>query len=115
MSESDDNIMVYCTCPDHDSALELANGIIEAQLAACINIIPGLTSIYQWKGQRQQGTEELLLIKTTTDCYKSLEQHITSKHPYELPELIAVTIKTGLPAYLDWVHNSCALTHRSDR
>ena len=106
--------MVYCTCPDHSAALAMAGSIIDAELAACVNIVPGLTSIYRWQGKRQQGTEELLLIKTTTEAYPALEKHIAASHPYELPELIAVSIETGLPAYLDWVRESCALTPRLD-
>jgi len=106
--------MVYCTYPDHESATTMANSIIDANLAACVNIIPNLTSIYRWQGKRQQGTEELLLIKTTADTYPALELHLTTSHPYELPEIIAVPIKAGLPTYLEWVRESCALTPRLD-
>ena len=105
-------LMVYCTCPDHTAAVSMAEGIVDAGLAACVNIVPGLTSIYQWQGKRQQGTEELLLIKTTAAAYPALQQHIVASHPYELPEIIAVSIDTGLPAYLDWVRESCALAPR---
>lgn len=115
MTSSHNLIMVYCTYPDHASALTMAEDIIDAGLAACVNIVPGLTSIYRWQGQRKQGSEELLLIKTTTEAYAALEKHITASHPYELPELIAVSIDTGLPAYLDWLQESCALTPRLDR
>ena len=114
MSTSPSLLIVYCTCPDHSAALALADSIIDAELAACINIVPGLTSIYRWQGKRQQGTEELLLIKTRKENYPALEKHIVARHPYELPELIAVSIDTGLPAYLDWVSESCALTPRLD-
>jgi len=106
--------MVYCTCPDHDAAISMANSVVDAQLAACINIIPGLTSIYHWQGERKQGTEELLLIKTTIEAYPALEKHLATEHPYELPEIIAVPIKVGLPAYLDWINESCVLTPRLD-
>ena len=114
MSKTKELLVVYCTCPDNDAAISMANSIIDANLAACVNIIPGLTSIYRWKGKRQQGTEELLLIKTTSDAYPELEQHLANNHPYELPEIIAVPIKAGLPAYLEWVQESCALTPRLD-
>jgi len=116
MNMNDPNalLMVYCTCPDHAAAVSMAEGIVDAELAACVNIVPGLTSIYQWQGERKQGTEELLLIKTTNAAYQALQQHIIDSHPYELPEVIAVSIDTGLPAYLDWVRESCALTPRLD-
>jgi len=114
MTKPDNLLMVYCTCPDHETAIEMADSIVDANLAACINIIPGLTSIYRWEGKRQQGTEELLLIKTNASRYPDLEKHIVARHPYELPELIAVSIDAGLPAYLSWVNESCALTPRLD-
>jgi len=114
MKNANNLLMVYCTCPDHKTAIEMAEGIVDAQLAACINIVPGLTSIYSWQGKRQQGSEELLLIKTSSQAYPALEKHIVASHPYELPELIAVSIDAGLPAYLDWVSESCALTPRLD-
>lgn len=114
MVDTKNLLMVYCTCPDRDAATRMANGIIDAGLAACINIVPGLTSIYLWQGKRQQGNEELLLIKTTSEAYSSLEKYISENHPYELPEIIAVPIKAGLPSYLNWVRESCALTPRLD-
>ena len=114
MTDSNSLLMVYCTCPDHPTAISMAEGIIDGGLAACVNIVPGLTSIYRWQGKRQQGTEELLLIKTTAAAYSVLQQHIVASHPYELPEIIAVSIDTGLPAYLEWANESCALTPRLD-
>jgi len=90
----------------------MANSIIDSGLAGCVNIVPGLTSIYRWQGERKQGTEELLLIKTTVAAYPSLEAHISKHHPYELPEIVAVPIETGLPAYFDWVTESCTVSTR---
>ncbi len=110
MSNTKAFLMVYCTCPDHETAISMANSIIDAELAACVNIIPNLTSIYRWEGKRQQGTEELLLIKTTASAYPALQQYIVAEHPYELPEIIAVPIETGLPAYLDWLRDSCTVS-----
>lgn len=100
-------LLVYCTCPDHDMAVDLANTLVDEALAACVNIVPGLTSIYRWKGVRETGTEELLMIKTTRDKYPSLQARIKAMHPYELPEIIAVPIQAGLPAYVNWVDESC--------
>ena len=101
------HLMVYCTCPDHEAAVGLANTLIDEALAGCINIVPGLTSIYHWKGKRESGTEELLLIKTSKEKYLALETRICELHPYELPEIIAVSMETGLPGYLAWLDESC--------
>ncbi|WP_197722110.1 divalent-cation tolerance protein CutA [Sulfuriflexus mobilis] len=100
-------MLVYCTCPDHATAVSLANTLVDEALAACINIVPGLTSIYHWQGKRETGSEELLMIKTIQEQYPTLQARIVALHPYELPEVIAVSIQAGLPAYLDWIDTSC--------
>ncbi len=98
--------VVFNTCPNHDTALKIANTLIEQGLAACVNIVPGLESIYKWKGKIEHGTECLLIIKTNIDRYTELEQAIVKHHPYELPEIIAVPLSEGLPAYLGWMDES---------
>ncbi len=95
--------LILCTCPDHQVAEQLATSLVEQGLAACINIVPGLTSIYRWQGKLEKGTEELLLIKTTREHYAALESTIRQQHPYELPEIIAVTLDEGSPDYLRWI------------
>jgi periplasmic divalent cation tolerance protein len=82
--------------------------LIERKLAACVNILPGLRSIYMWKGVRESAEEQLLIIKTTTAAYPILEQAILELHPYELPEIIAVPLVAGLPGYLAWVKQNTA-------
>lgn len=72
-------------------------------LAACVNLLPGMHSVYRWQGQVERADEVLLLAKTTAAREPALRQRIASLHPYELPEVIAVGIQAGLPAYLDWV------------
>jgi periplasmic divalent cation tolerance protein len=104
--------LVLCTCPDRDTAVQLANTVIDEALAACVNILPGLTSIYHWKGKRESGTEELLMIKTRTASYPALEARLQALHPYELPEIIAVSIEAGLPDYLAWIDQSCSRNTR---
>jgi len=96
-------LMVINTWPDAGSAESMASTLVEQGLAACINIIPNIRSVYVWKGERVTGDECLLLIKTLASCYNELEKTIQSLHPYELPEIIAVPIETGLPQYLAWV------------
>lgn len=98
--------IILNTCPDMSAATNIANTLIDEGLAACVNIIPGLTSIYKWQGQRETGTEVLLMIKTRTRLYSQVESRIVSLHSYELPEIISVPIEHGLKGYLDWIDNS---------
>ncbi|MGE3771859.1 MAG: divalent-cation tolerance protein CutA [Gammaproteobacteria bacterium] len=101
-----DALVCYCTCPDEAVARRLAEGLVAAQLAACVNIVPGLTSVYRWQGEIQTGAEVLLLIKTDVAHYPALEEQLKREHPYELPELIAVPLATGSRPYLEWLHRS---------
>ena len=95
--------VVFCTCPTQESAEGIARCIVEARLAACVNVIPGLRSYYEWKGQIEVSNEFLLVIKSRIELFNALESIITSQHPYELPEMIAVPISTGSPPYLAWL------------
>jgi periplasmic divalent cation tolerance protein len=98
--------LVYCTCPDKACAEKLARHLVEKKLAACVNIVSGITSIYQWQGEIESADECLLLIKSRHDLYPQLEQTLVKLHPYELPEVVAVTMDQALPAYLNWM-DSC--------
>lgn len=102
--------VVFCTAPDHDTAERLAEKVLQDGLAACVNLIPGLTSLYIWKGNMTRGTEVLLMIKTTNRVYAQLEDTLRTMHPYELPEIISVPIETGLDGYLDWIDKNCTAT-----
>jgi periplasmic divalent cation tolerance protein len=95
--------LVFCTCPDEATAIKLATLLVEQHQAACVNIIPGLTSVYRWQGKVTTDQEYLLLIKSRADHYAALERLIREQHPYELPEVIAVTIGNGLEGYLHWL------------
>lgn len=96
-------LLAYCTCPDAESARAIALALVEERLAACVNQLPGVRSTYRWQGSVEQADEVLLLIKTTADRLDALTARLRRLHPYELPELIAVEVRAGLPAYLDWV------------
>lgn len=103
---STDYQIIFCTCPDKVTAEKIAHLLIENNLAACVNIVPNITSIYRWQGEVERADEVLLLIKARQDAYLALENVIKNHHPYELPEIIAVAIERGLPDYLHWI-DSC--------
>jgi len=98
-----ETLLVITTLPDQDAAQQLAGSLVEAGLAACVNIGAPVTSVYKWDGELQRGTEVMLTIKTSRARYPALEQAITDGHPYELPEVIAVPITAGLDEYLAWI------------
>ena len=105
-------IMILCTCPDQSSASRLANLLVEQRLAACVNIIGQLTSIYRWQDKIEQTQEHLLLIKSTMHHLETIQTSIKQNHPYELPEIIAVPIVAGLDAYLCWLRDSTLTSSR---
>jgi periplasmic divalent cation tolerance protein len=96
-------LIILCTCPDPATAERIAETVVGERLAACVNIVPGLTSIYRWEGRMQRDAELLLLIKTCQAVYPLLEARIRELHPYQIPEIIALPVQTGLAAYLDWI------------
>lgn len=101
-----DALVCFCTCPDPDVATRLARALVAARHAACVNVLPGLTSVYRWQGEVEQGAETLLVIKTTRGAYPALQAALRDQHPYELPELVAVPVVSGLPEYLTWLIDS---------
>ena len=96
-------LLVLTNLPDRATAEGLADALIAGQLAACVNILAPCRSVYRWKGSVQHDEEHPMLIKTTEERYAELEQAIRARHPYELPEIVAVRIERGLAAYLDWL------------
>jgi periplasmic divalent cation tolerance protein len=95
--------IILCTFPDKKTAEKCARLLIEKKLAACVNILPGITSIYLWEEQIESVQEHLLLIKAGNDFYPVIETMLFKHHPYEIPEIIAVSVERGLPEYLDWI------------
>lgn len=96
-------LLVMTNLADLASAQVLARALVERRLAACVNVLPAVQSIYRWNGAVEDAAEVTLLIKTTTTRYGELEQAIRALHPYELPEVIAVPVSAGSPAYLGWI------------
>lgn len=101
--------LIYCTCPNQESAEQIAQRLISDRLAACVNILPGVSSVYEWQGQIETAQEHLLLIKSPKARYAAIEAAIKALHPYELPEIIAVAIESGSAEYLQWI-DSCLST-----
>jgi len=95
--------LLITTCPDTAVANKLAHTLLENHLAACVNILPNIQSVYEWKGEIVSDAEVLLFIKTRREHYAAIEQVLLKQHPYEVPELIALPIETGLPSYLAWL------------
>jgi periplasmic divalent cation tolerance protein len=100
---ADEVLLVLTNLPDRDCAHRIAQSLIEGHAAACVNILGESSSIYRWQGKIESANEVPLLIKTTRSAYGRVEEIIRSQHPYELPEIIAVPVAAGLPAYLKWV------------
>lgn len=98
--------IVLCTCPSMDIAKQLATHLVTEKLAACVNIMPQVTSIYQWQGEIQQDSEFQLIIKTTANNFNALSDAISQLHPYDVPEIIAVDIVNGNQPYLNWISES---------
>lgn len=98
-------IITLCTCPDKDTAEKVARLLVEENLAACVNILPNIKSIYSWQGQIETAEEHLLIIKSPLGSYQAIENAILSQHPYELPEIIAIPIEHGFSEYINWIHS----------
>lgn len=98
-----ETLLVITNLPDAYSAHALAGALVEARLAACVNILAPCRSVYRWQGRTENAEEVPVLIKTTATRYAALEAAIRARHPYELPEIIAVPVDRGLPEYLAWV------------
>ena len=105
---TDNYCVILNTCPDMSSAERIANVLVQRGFAACVNIVPGLKSIYTWKGNCETADECLLMIKTTQAMYHQVEQTVSDLHPYELPEVIAVPVEAGLTSYLRWITQQSA-------
>lgn len=96
-------LLVLVNLPNAAAGDAIARHLVKNRLAACVNCLPGVKSIYQWQGELVTADEVSLLIKTTRACYAELEASITSMHPYQVPEIIALPIELGWRPYLDWI------------
>jgi periplasmic divalent cation tolerance protein len=96
-------LAVLCTCPDVATARGLASELVAQRLAACVNILPEIRSIYRWRGGVHDDSEALMVIKTTRLAYAQLESWLLEHHPYDVPEVLALPVQAGSENYLEWV------------
>ncbi len=96
-------LMVMTNAPDNATAHALARAVVDARLAACVNVLHGVHSVYRWQGRVEEATEVTLLIKTTRRHYSALQQALVAAHPYDLPEVIAWPLAEGYMPYLNWI------------
>ena len=101
-------VLVLCHFPDADSATRCAHALLDARLAACVSVGAPVQSFYVWQGQREAASEVPLCAKTTAAAYAAVETAVRAAHPYELPDILAVQLSHGLPAYLAWVADAIA-------
>ena len=101
------SLLVMTACPDQEVAVHIAKSLVAEKLAACVNIIPAVHSIYRWQDAIEETREVLLLIKSTEENFSALEIIIQRLHPYQVPEVIAVPVAKGAPAYLAWLSEAC--------
>ena len=98
-----DKRLVFTTCGSLEEARSIAQTLVERQLAACVNIVPQIESVYRWKGEVETATEWLLVIKTTAGAFDRLREALSELHSYELPECVEIAIEDGSAAYLEWI------------
>lgn len=110
-----DKIVVLTTCETGEEAERIASALVESRLAACVNIVPGIRSVYRWKGSIEKGQEFLLLVKTSRALIEEVQAEIERVHTYELPETIALTIVDGSARYLEWIGANLAQNGADER
>ena len=102
-----ERLLALSTVAGAEDAERIARAVVERGLAACVNVLPGVVSIYRWKGSVEREEERMLVLKTTADRFEALRQAIVELHPYQVPELIALPIAAGHEPYLAWLDESC--------
>ena len=110
----DDYIIALNTCDSTEIATLIANTLVSKKLAACVNIVKGIQSVYQWQGEIKHDDEILLIIKTRQSLFSQVEHTIQEQHNYELPEIIAVPISSGETNYLNWIQSATLATEQNN-
>jgi periplasmic divalent cation tolerance protein len=97
------HLVVLSTVAKAEDAERIGRALVEGGLAACVNVLPGVTSIYRWKGKLESEEERLLIIKTRADRFEALREALVALHPYEVPEVLALAVAAGHAPYLEWL------------
>ncbi len=105
---ADDVLIVFCTFPADEAIAEVARTLVNENLAACVNIVPGVRSIYSWQGEVCDDAEQLAIIKTTRAQFEAMERRLVAMHPYDVPEVLGVPVAQGHAPYLEWVRRNAA-------
>lgn len=113
MQENDKAVLVYTTFPSLDVAEEIGAALVDSGLAACVNILPGMVSIYSWQGARQRDSEVVMIVKTRQARSGEAMAEIRRRHPYETPALLLVPVEGGSPDYLAWIADQTAGERRA--
>jgi periplasmic divalent cation tolerance protein len=113
MVDERDIMVVLSTVPSESVGREIARDIVGGRLAACVNIVPGVVSIYEWDGRMEESSEAVLIIKTTADKVEALIDRLAKLHPYDVPEIIAMPVQDGHKPYIDWIKSAVGMP--SDR
>lgn len=98
-----DKIVVLSTCGSAEEAASIARALVERRLAACVNIVPGVRSVYRWKGAVEEAEEWLLIVKSSQALFERLEEELRKMHSYETPEIVALPVVAGSASYLEWL------------
>jgi periplasmic divalent cation tolerance protein len=104
--------VVLCTFPNIDSARQIGTVLVERQLAACVNLIPGVESVYRWQGQVESATETLTVFKTSAEVFPEFERELAALHPYDVPEIVAIDPAAVSAPYQSWLLNNVAPPNR---
>src|SRR5215475_9451909 len=102
-------LLALSTFPDRETAQRISNQLVTGKFAACANILPAVESIYRWKNKIESGNETLVFFKLSEDQQSAFQEKLRSLHPYDVPEIIFVSVARGLPEYLQWVSENCDL------
>ncbi len=101
-----DALVIFCTCSTEEEAGRIANDLVASRLAACVNILPAIQSIYRWQGEVEKANEVLLIIKTTQEGFVRVRDRIGQLHSYDVPEILAVPVASGSDGYLAWLRSA---------
>lgn len=104
--------IVLCTFPSAEAARQIGTALVEKQLAACVNLIPAVESIYRWQGKVETAAETLAIFKTSATAYPDFERELSALHPYDVPEIVAIEPAAVADSYLAWVLNNAAPSRR---